>query len=249
MEKMVSDTTIHRVIIVSDSLYAEKADGRRGGVGTETQIISKEVYDSVIQTKFVPVVRERDDDLKACLPVYLQNRKYIDMSEEDMFADAYDQLLRNIFDRPLRKKPEIGKPPAHLFNDDTSLIVASAKATRFCDVVTSGKGSASAAFDDFADAFITDFEQLRMVYARSESSTWCEQIRANISSAVVHRDVFVKAVRMGAANLPLERFVGQLIDLLERVAGFRERPDGNGSFFECSEDNYKLLCYELNGTS
>jgi hypothetical protein len=37
MEKMVTDPEISKVLIVSDKMYAEKADGRAGGVGTETQ--------------------------------------------------------------------------------------------------------------------------------------------------------------------------------------------------------------------
>lgn len=47
MEKMVTDPEIKKVVIVCGRIYAEKADSRRGGVGTETQIISKEVYDKV----------------------------------------------------------------------------------------------------------------------------------------------------------------------------------------------------------
>jgi SEFIR domain len=43
MEKMVTDLEIKKVIIVLDRTYAEKADGRKGGVGTETQIISPEI--------------------------------------------------------------------------------------------------------------------------------------------------------------------------------------------------------------
>ena len=43
MEKMVTDPDIKKVAIVTDETYAKKADGRAGGVGTETQIISKEV--------------------------------------------------------------------------------------------------------------------------------------------------------------------------------------------------------------
>ena len=44
MEKMVNDLDIKKVVIVCDRIYAEKADGRSGGVGTETQIISPEIY-------------------------------------------------------------------------------------------------------------------------------------------------------------------------------------------------------------
>src|SRR5438270_13112282 len=42
MEQMVTDPQIQKVIVVLDRTYAEKADGRQGGVGTETQIISPE---------------------------------------------------------------------------------------------------------------------------------------------------------------------------------------------------------------
>ena len=50
---MVSDTEIQKVLIISDKKYADKANGRDGGVGTETQIISAEVYKNRQQEKFV----------------------------------------------------------------------------------------------------------------------------------------------------------------------------------------------------
>lgn len=55
MESMVNDKTISKVII-SDRGYVEKANNRKGDVGTETQIISPEIYSSSEQTKFVVVV-------------------------------------------------------------------------------------------------------------------------------------------------------------------------------------------------
>ena len=45
MEKMVNDPEIKKVAIIADEVYVAKADGRKGGVGTETQIISQEVYE------------------------------------------------------------------------------------------------------------------------------------------------------------------------------------------------------------
>ena len=62
MEKMVTDPTITKVAIVCDRVYAEKADGRRGGVGTEAQIISREVYERTEQSKFVALIAERDEN-------------------------------------------------------------------------------------------------------------------------------------------------------------------------------------------
>ena len=90
MEQMVTADDIDRVLIVSDQEYAEKADGRRGGVGTETQIISAEVYRNVRQEKFVAIVAEEDQDGNAYLPVYMKSRKYIDMSTNEVYEVGYE---------------------------------------------------------------------------------------------------------------------------------------------------------------
>lgn len=245
MESMVNDSTIKRVIIVSDAKYALKADSRAGGVGTETQIISKKVYDSVAQTKFIPILRERDQAGKACLPLYLQSRKYIDFSDADTEAEGYDQLLRNIFERPSSPKPAIGKPPSHLFDDEAAMVTSAQKAKRFRDFVASGRGNASAAFQDFADEFVLNFEDLRMVYTREEAETWCERVRANLERANAYRDVFVDAVSVGAAHCPEPEFVAMVVSLLERLLPFQEPPESQRSGFRCSQDNYKVLCYEI----
>ena len=81
MEKMVSDPSIKKVVLICDKIYAEKTDGRRGGVGTEAQIISGEIYAKETQEKFVAVVRERDLEGKAYLPTYYKSRVYIDLSD------------------------------------------------------------------------------------------------------------------------------------------------------------------------
>ncbi|MDP3426471.1 MAG: toll/interleukin-1 receptor domain-containing protein, partial [Humidesulfovibrio sp.] len=71
MESCVTSTEIDRVLIVCDKAYAQKADARSGGVGAETAIISKKVYDKVDQTKFFPIILERAEDGQPCLPTYL----------------------------------------------------------------------------------------------------------------------------------------------------------------------------------
>jgi hypothetical protein len=74
MEKMVTDPQIRKVVIVSDDIYAAKADGRAGGVGTETQIISKEVYENQEQDKFVAVVAQKNEVGKPYLLWLKKNR-------------------------------------------------------------------------------------------------------------------------------------------------------------------------------
>ena len=47
MERMVTDKSVTHVLVVCDKTYSQKADARKAGVGTESQIISKEVYEKV----------------------------------------------------------------------------------------------------------------------------------------------------------------------------------------------------------
>ena len=114
MEQMVTNSEIKKVVIVADEIYAAKADGRSGGVGTETQIISKEVYDNQSQDKFVAVISEKDDNDKPFLPTYYKSRIYIDLSEADKYSENFERLLRWIFDKPLYVKPRLGSIPSFL---------------------------------------------------------------------------------------------------------------------------------------
>lgn len=71
MEEMVNADDIFRVLIICDKNYKGKADKREGGVGTETQIITPEIYSNQKQEEFIHIVVERDGDNKPYLPVFL----------------------------------------------------------------------------------------------------------------------------------------------------------------------------------
>lgn len=113
MEQCVTNPNIDKVLIMSDRVYTEKADARKGGVGDETSVISAEVYKNVNQQKFIPVVMERNEEGEEFLPAYLKSRMYIDFSVENK-EKAYKELLRAIFELPEQCKPDIGNPPKWL---------------------------------------------------------------------------------------------------------------------------------------
>ena len=114
MERMVNDRSVTKVLLICDAGYVERADQRQGGVGTEAQIVSSEVYSKVDQTKFAAAVREIDEDGSPLLPRYLANRLYFDFSSEESFASNYEKVLRWCFDKPFHPVPPIGKPPKYL---------------------------------------------------------------------------------------------------------------------------------------
>lgn len=111
MEQSVNDPAVTNVLIMLDKVYKEKADGRTGGVGTETQIISPEIYGIVNQTKFIPVVFERGDNGEICKPTFLTHALHFDLSQEETFTTEFQRLVRWLYGIKQDPKPEISSAP------------------------------------------------------------------------------------------------------------------------------------------
>lgn len=94
MESMVSDADVKKVLMICDKGYVERANSREGGVGTEAQIISAKVYESVDQNKFAAIVVELDADGRPLLPHYMATRLYFDMSSDEAEATNFEKIIR-----------------------------------------------------------------------------------------------------------------------------------------------------------
>lgn len=114
MERMVLDKELDKILIFCDKSYSEKADSKQGGVGTESQIISKEIYENANQDKCIPIALELDINEQAIVPTFLQNRIYIDFSTSEKIESNFPDLLRIIFNKPLYPKPNLGIPPSFM---------------------------------------------------------------------------------------------------------------------------------------
>lgn len=122
MEQSVNDPSINRVLIICDKTYTEKANNRTGGVGDETVIISPEIYGKVKQEKFIPVIFEKDDEGTAYCPHFIKSRIYVDLSNDNVnYEKEYEKLLRNIYDKPVYKKPALGTKPEWIENETVDL--------------------------------------------------------------------------------------------------------------------------------
>ena len=121
MERSVTDDTITKVLMICDKSYAEKANNREGGVGDETTVISPQVYEKTSESKFIPIIFERDENGKEYVPAYLKSRIYIDLSSDEVFENNYEKLLRNLHGKPERSKPMLGKMPEWLNEESVNL--------------------------------------------------------------------------------------------------------------------------------
>jgi SEFIR domain len=101
MEKMVTDPSVTHVLVICDKTYAEKADARKAGVGTESQIMSQEIYNKVEQSKFIPILCELSETDEPYLPTFIKSRIGINFSSPELVNDNWEQLVRLLFGKPL----------------------------------------------------------------------------------------------------------------------------------------------------
>ncbi len=246
MEKMVTDKSIRKVIVICDKIYAEKADGRRGGVGTETQIISQELYDQIDPTdqkqKFVAVIAEKDEKGNPYIPTFLKSRIYIDMADLASRAENFEQLLRWIFDQPLYRRPERGKPPAYLFEERVSLGTTS-RYRQAIDAVRQNKAMAPGICREYFDTFAKNLETLRI--APEKGKEFDDQVVENIETFLPYRDEVINLLIAIDRYRPDSEMYGIIHTFLECTLPYGYWPAGRSTWTEWEADNFKFTLNEL----
>lgn len=242
MEKMVTDPEINKVAIISDKTYAEKADGRSGGVGTETQIISREVYEQEEQDKFVVIVTERDDSGKAHLPTYYKSRIYIDLSEPGSYAENFEKLLRWIYNKPLYVKPEVGKAPSFLEESESISLGTSSAFKRSLDSIKNDKSTASGCFGEYLNLFSENLERYRVHDVEGEID---DAITSNIESFIPARNEYIQLIIAVVQYKPIPEFGERVHRFIESLIPYMERPEHLSSYNRWEFDNYKFIVHEL----
>lgn len=242
MEKMVTDPEIKKVAIISDKIYAEKADGRAGGVGTETQIISKEIYENQEQNKFVAVVLKKDEHGKPYLPTYYKSRIYIDLSEPDRYPDNFEKLLRWVFDKPLYVKPALGKKPSFLDEGEHISLGTTANFKRVVDAIRNSKTYASGALDDYLNTFAENLERFRIEKSEGKLD---DAVVKSIEEFLPYRNEAVQlfvALSQYAAN---DETIRKIHRFFESLVPYMYRPENARQWSDWDSDNFIFIVHEL----
>lgn len=243
MEQMVNDPSVSKVIIISDKKYVEKADGRHGGVGTETQIISAEMYASVgQQDKFAVVVSERDEDGRAYLPTYYKGRIYMDLSDEGSYAPEFERLLRWLYDKPLHVRPPRGATPAFLLDGDHQTLGTASHAKRVIDALVAGRTTALGTLAEYLNVFNANLERFRIV--RDKALLLDDQMVQSVSELLPAKNEFISVGNAVAAYSTVGEFGERLHTFFESVYGHTLPPPNTGSQ-EGDFDNFRFLIHEL----
>lgn len=243
MEKMVSDESIKKVIIVLDQQYSEKANKRTGGVGTETQIISAEVYESVDQNKFVAVISSRDSEGKAKLPIFYKSRIYIDLSDENLYESNFEQLLRWIYDKPLNIKPELGKRPSFL-NEETSVSLGTSVAfRRLIEAIKNSRPHTNGALIEYCSLFSRNLKRFRLEPSKG-STDFDQKIIDSIEQFLPVRSELIEVFGT-IAQYDFSVGTGTVIHkFFESLTAYLDRPEGVNNYHKWDWDNLKFIIQE-----
>lgn len=247
MEKMVTDESINKVLVLCDKAYADKADGRKGGVGTETLIITPKIYGQANPAsknqRFIPVIMERDEQGQACCPTFISGRSYIDMSSPDCFDKGFEQLLRTIYNKPVFKKPELGKTPAFLLKDEVISLGSSAKHRVALHAVQEGKANALGACRDYFDTVIENMERFRV--GNEGEGEFDDRIVQSIEMLEEPKNELVEFFTALIRYLPAQQTGETLRRFFERVYPYTQWPENLSQWNKDYADNYRFFLHEL----
>lgn len=242
MEQMVSNAEITKVALICDRKYAEKADERAGGVGTETQIISPEIYAKQDQTKFVAVLSERDEHGKPFLPIYYKSRVYIDLSSQELYARNFEQLLRWAHDKPLHVRPELGPAPAFLLDEPKKSLGTTVFLQRALDSIRNNRPQRSGAVSDYLDKLASGFEALRIPH---ETQNFDDAVVQSIDSFTPYRNECIELFMALASHGPSSDEFAALHRFFEQLFPFMHKPESVTTYREWDYDNFRFIVHEL----
>ena len=240
MEQSVNDESISKVLIICDKTYQEKADGRIGGVGDETVIITPAIYGRIKQEKFIPVVFEFDADGNACVPAYLKSRIYINLAPDNENRESeYEKLLRDIFDKPLHKKTALGKKPEWLENENVNFSAIRGLFKQIMRQDARASSNLEFLLRSVADEFVAIAKQYTLPYDKPKD----EGLLIAIEQSKDVRDLFIEycdVLLRGGIQLGLT-----LSSLIEQLYNTLTDASMDGSFEPYVFDLYYFMTWEL----
>lgn len=245
MEQMVKDPDIKKVLVICNEDYALKADARKGGVGTESTIMSGDIYSLAEQTKFIPILMEGKNG-EACLPTFLKSRMYIDMSSNETYELGYDQLLRDIYSKPLLRKPALGKMPSYLEADEPVLLSTAREQQKLKEKIDQSS-DLQTWIARYCDKIIESLDQFKVTFNGGKTCGLIELVEKSIASMQVVNNDFIAFVDTVASNSECNG--KQFVDFFEKLLQYYEDKDielaSSTDSWHLKNDNYRFFNYEL----
>ncbi|MED4531500.1 SEFIR domain-containing protein [Metabacillus fastidiosus] len=244
MERSVNDPDIQKVLIICDKGYMEKSLQGKGGVGTESLIISEEVYSNFKQTKFIAVISELDEDGKPYLPTFLKGRKYFDMSSEEAYEEGYRKIVRNLYHKPELQRPASRNKPLWLIEDKKEYPIRSQQElTKFIKLLDTKPNRVAQTFVEFQRTFYEDFTSFSLKDVK-EFGELEQLLHEHFQEMIPLRNVYISFLESYISSV--DRIdVSLIIHFFEGLYPLIVQIEAGEGFYEQQFDHKKLFVTEL----
>jgi hypothetical protein len=246
MEQMVNNAEVKKVLLICNKEYAEKANGRKGGVGVESLIISDEIYKQADQTKFIPIVFEFDENGSPYLPSFVKSRIFIDLSNDEISEDNYEKLMRNIFDKPSSKRPPMGSPPPYITDNETVFLRTTHLIKGIKSALIADKRNSQAFIDEYYSAFLQTLPDFCITAEELKLLPVDEIVLNKIETLRPLRDDLVNFLDVVLSYSPSFE-IDEFLNFLERLLGFIANEDWQSvnGYGKMRNDHFRFLYYEI----
>ncbi|TGM99679.1 SEFIR domain-containing protein [Leptospira yasudae] len=241
MEQKIREPDI-KVLMICDKKYKEKADSREGGVGTEAQIITPNLYKQSIQSKFVAVVVENDEDGEACLPVYYESRVYIDLRDAMYRKENIDKIVAWSYGKDLYPKPTLGEIPS-IHPKEFSIVKSEIRSASTVEIIRGEKSNTNVVIEEYLERFLNNLESIRI--SKDGKSEFIKEIEKNIEDFLPVRNEILNVILQISKSNNSITYIKSIHKFFEKLIPFQRRPDNVMSYNDSDYDNYKFIIQEL----
>ncbi|EMQ7128475.1 TPA: hypothetical protein G8N62_004447 [Salmonella enterica] len=243
MERMVQDESVTHVLVICDEKYSKKADLRKDGVGVESMIISQEIYSSVSQSKFIPLIFEYKESGEPYTPVFLKSRIYIDFSTPEKENDNWERLIRLLYGKPEFTKPVLGKPPAYLEQDaSTPTYEIHAKFKTLKSAIANNRKNVKDCRRQFLDVCRNYCNSLKVITVPQKDDFASEILQIH-KELIPVRDAITDWVLLEGESKG-DDFENSLLQFMESLLAIRERPKEIKGWNEVWFLPHQIFAYE-----
>jgi len=243
MERMVQDTSVTHVLVICDRKYSEKADNRKDGVGVESIIISQEIYSSVSQSKFIPLIFEYKETGEAFTPIFLKSRIYIDFSTPEKENDNWERLIRLLYGKPEFTKPKLGKAPAYLEQGSGApTYEINAKFSTLKSAISNQKSNIKECRRQFLETCYQYCDSLRL-REQPKTDDFPAEVLLIHRNLIPVRDILTDWVLL-EGDSGNDDFSKGMLDLMESLLELRGRPKIVNSWNETWYLPHQIFAYE-----
>ncbi len=194
MEQMVGDPSVTHVLVFIDKQYTVKANARKDGVGTESQIISQQLYKSVDQTKFIPIFCEKDDNGKLSAPIFFEPRIGYDFSSPSAENDNWEPLIRFLHGKPRYIKPAMGPMPTFLDEKNAPPVLPTTnifeRFKKACKETELGPDLLSRDYFNLSMSYLETY-RVHVCPDRDALETFDETVQAQLQNLIPFRNQFI----------------------------------------------------------